>query len=308
LLRDRGGQVIACDWPKGEFPEALFDPPADERSSIEFLTHDRLSSVIGFATQNAFFVREVGLDPDGVRIDIGNHTIRFLEYAPDLDILVAYTSDAVLYTYCASEDTLYSPTWLTEPPLNFCLPCFNAHRQLFVAQGGTLHIVHLNPWADNHMENQIELDFSAIEQRPVAIAATVDRIAMTARWDMVLLFEFDISHISLIRTLCGHGSPTARLMWAGESLVVADDMGQIHMWAIIKKQLKGMRFSDKDELFEAISAAWDSIDTNVVNDLVKSFRARCRVCVELNSASLNAHWKRVAEVGDELANPRPATE
>jgi hypothetical protein len=69
-----------------------------------------------------------------------------------------------------------------------------------------------------------------------------------------------------------------------------------------------MRFSDKDELFEAISAAWDSIDTNVVHDLMKSFRARCRVCVELNGASLNPHWKRVAEVGDELANPRPATE
>jgi transposase len=113
-------------------------------------------------------------------------------------------------------------------------------------------------------------------------------------------------------------APSHRKAWKGglsgqvngfASPPYSPDLSPIeHMWAIIKRQLKGMRFSDKDELFEAISAAWDSIDTNVVNDLVKSFRARCRVCVELNGASLNAHWKRVAEVGDELANPRPATE
>jgi hypothetical protein len=63
-----------------------------------------------------------------------------------------------------------------------------------------------------------------------------------------------------------------------------------------------MRFNDQDELFAAISRAWDSIEMGTINALVNSFRARCRVCVELNGGCLNRHWKRVSKVAEQLAN------
>jgi hypothetical protein len=73
------------------------------------------------------------------------------------------------------------------------------------------------------------------------------------------------------------------------------------MWAHVKAKLRGQRFRDADELFAAVSAAWDSIDMGLVNDLVRSFRARCRVCVEVDGQCLNRFWDRVTEVGKELA-------
>jgi hypothetical protein len=71
------------------------------------------------------------------------------------------------------------------------------------------------------------------------------------------------------------------------------------MWALAKEPVKGMRFNDEDELFAAISQAWDSIDVDTVNRLVNSFRARCPVC--LGGCCLNRHWKRVSKVAEQLA-------
>jgi hypothetical protein len=73
------------------------------------------------------------------------------------------------------------------------------------------------------------------------------------------------------------------------------------MWALTKEPVKGMRFNDEDELFAAVSQAWDSIPINIVNGLVNSFRARCRVCVELGGGCLNRHWRRVSKVAEQLA-------
>jgi transposase len=74
-----------------------------------------------------------------------------------------------------------------------------------------------------------------------------------------------------------------------------------HMWAITKELVKGRRFNDEDDLFAAISEAWDSIPLDTVNRLVNSFRARCRVCLELNGGCLNRHWQRVSKLAEQLA-------
>jgi hypothetical protein len=73
------------------------------------------------------------------------------------------------------------------------------------------------------------------------------------------------------------------------------------MWAITKELVKGRRFIDEDDLFAAISEAWDSIPLHTVNRLVNSFRARCRVCLELKGGCLNRHWQRVSKQAEQLA-------
>jgi hypothetical protein len=74
-----------------------------------------------------------------------------------------------------------------------------------------------------------------------------------------------------------------------------------HMWAMFKHQPRGIRFNDEEDLFDGISRAWDSIEMTTINRLVNSFRARCRVCVELNGGCLNRHWRRVSKVAEQLA-------
>jgi hypothetical protein len=97
---------------------------------------------------------------------------------------------------------------------------------------------------------------------------------------------------SLVRTFRGG------IMWSPYS----PDLTPIeHMWAISKELVKGRKFTDEDELFTAISEAWDSIPIDVVNRLVNSFRARCRVCLELNGGCLNRHWQRVSKLAEQLA-------
>jgi hypothetical protein len=80
------------------------------------------------------------------------------------------------------------------------------------------------------------------------------------------------------------------------------------MWALVKKLLRGRRFATKDELFNAMSEAWDSIPMDWINKLCRSFRARCTVCIELDGHSLNGHWGRVKAVREaleaEAATPR----
>jgi hypothetical protein len=69
----------------------------------------------------------------------------------------------------------------------------------------------------------------------------------------------------------------------------------------VKAMLKGQRFKDPNELFTAMSAAWDSIDMPWVNVLTRTFRARCRVSVDVGGSCLNRHWGRVKAAGRELA-------
>jgi hypothetical protein len=63
-----------------------------------------------------------------------------------------------------------------------------------------------------------------------------------------------------------------------------------HMWAIVKKRLRGRRFANEDELFAAMSEAWNAIPMKKINKLVQSFLARCKVCVDLGGHCLNGHW------------------
>jgi hypothetical protein len=69
-----------------------------------------------------------------------------------------------------------------------------------------------------------------------------------------------------------------------------------HMWAAIKRKLKGKKFANAKELFAAVSREWDAISVNIVQNLYSSFPARCKVCIELNGGCLNQHWTRVREL------------
>jgi hypothetical protein len=46
----------------------------------------------------------------------------------------------------------------------------------------------------------------------------------------------------------------------------------------------------------AISVGRNEIGEDVIDNLFGSFRARCQVCVELERACFNGHWRRVHEV------------
>jgi hypothetical protein len=77
------------------------------------------------------------------------------------------------------------------------------------------------------------------------------------------------------------------------------------MWAHVKAKLRGQIPDDADQLFAAVSAAWESIDNGLGNALVMTFRARCRLCVEVDGYCLNRSWDGVREVGRELADTTP---
>jgi transposase len=81
-----------------------------------------------------------------------------------------------------------------------------------------------------------------------------------------------------------------------------------HMWALVKRLLRGKQFDNEDELFDAMSAAWDSIPMDWINKLCRSFPARCTVCIELDGHNLNGHGGRVMQVREaleaEAATPR----
>jgi hypothetical protein len=73
-----------------------------------------------------------------------------------------------------------------------------------------------------------------------------------------------------------------------------------HMWPLVKKKLKGMRFADQNQLFKAVCEAWNAIELETVNSLVHSFPARCQVCIEVGGDYLNQHWARVGKVQGEM--------
>jgi hypothetical protein len=65
------------------------------------------------------------------------------------------------------------------------------------------------------------------------------------------------------------------------------------MWAIIKRRLKGRRFANGDELFDALSREWADIYPEAINNLCSSFKSRCEVCAKHEGASLNGYWPEV---------------
>jgi hypothetical protein len=72
------------------------------------------------------------------------------------------------------------------------------------------------------------------------------------------------------------------------------DLSPIEMiWSVIKRKLRGRKFGCIEELFAATVTAWREIDQSVMNNLVGSFKARCRVCVKYGGACLNGHWAEV---------------
>jgi transposase len=68
------------------------------------------------------------------------------------------------------------------------------------------------------------------------------------------------------------------------------------VWAYIKRQLKGRRFANADDLFAAISQEWQAIPQDMIDRFCSSFKARCQVCVNHHGASLNRHWSEVHDL------------
>ena len=66
-----------------------------------------------------------------------------------------------------------------------------------------------------------------------------------------------------------------------------------HLWSLVKKMLKGMRFSNRAELIIAVKQAWEKIPMDIINKLVSSWSARLIVCERINGKSLNGHWNEV---------------
>ena len=87
---------------------------------------------------------------------------------------------------------------------------------------------------------------------------------------------------------------------SGKVQVIADwpalspDLNPIeHLWALIKRILKGKRFGSRTELINAVKDAWDKIPIDLINKLVSSWLARLTVCERLDGRSLNGHWNEV---------------
>jgi hypothetical protein len=64
-----------------------------------------------------------------------------------------------------------------------------------------------------------------------------------------------------------------------------------HCWPILKRAIRGRRFANPDDLFAALSTAWD-----VIQNVLSSMPARCIVCVAHDGESLNGRWREVHPV------------
>jgi hypothetical protein len=81
--------------------------------------------------------------------------------------------------------------------------------------------------------------------------------------------------------------------WPPHSL----DLSPIEMvWSIIKRKLNGERFRTADKLFSAFERAWDEIPQELLDNLVGRFLGGYRVCIELNGACLNGHWRKIHQI------------
>ena len=85
----------------------------------------------------------------------------------------------------------------------------------------------------------------------------------------------------------------AKLNWPARS----PDLSPIEqIWDYLKMKLANMTFKSKEELFYALSHAWNEIPNNTINNYYTSFLARCTVCSRINGESLNGHRKQVKEI------------
>jgi hypothetical protein len=66
-----------------------------------------------------------------------------------------------------------------------------------------------------------------------------------------------------------------------------------HMWKIVNGKLRGQQFLGDDDVFVAISDAWNAIEMTIVDNLCQSFLRRCKVCFDLGGESLNRPWREV---------------
>jgi hypothetical protein len=72
------------------------------------------------------------------------------------------------------------------------------------------------------------------------------------------------------------------------------DLSPIEMiWSLIKRALKGRVFYSPQELHDATIAAWQQIDQRTIDNLVGSFKAKCRICVKYGGACVNGDWREV---------------
>jgi transposase len=77
-----------------------------------------------------------------------------------------------------------------------------------------------------------------------------------------------------------------RLEWSPKS----PDLSPIEqIWVPIKSSLKGIRFANVSELFNAINSKWMNIPNDLIENFHSSFRRRCQVCFEISGQCLNGH-------------------
>ena len=65
------------------------------------------------------------------------------------------------------------------------------------------------------------------------------------------------------------------------------------IWNLLKQKLRGKNFTSEDELFNALSDAWNNLSNEEVHNYWESYWARCKICLEIGGASLNGHWNEV---------------
>lgn len=63
-------------------------------------------------------------------------------------------------------------------------------------------------------------------------------------------------------------------------------------------KLANIVFKTREQLFYALSHAWNEIPNDTINRYYSSFLARYKVCSSINGESLNSHWKKVNKIHD----------
>jgi hypothetical protein len=69
-----------------------------------------------------------------------------------------------------------------------------------------------------------------------------------------------------------------------------------HCWPILKRAIRGRRFATPDDLFAALSSAWDPISDEVIGNLFSSMLARCKVCLAHGGESLTGKGREVHQI------------
>jgi hypothetical protein len=235
------GAIMTGSWPPTPDIELIDQTGCP---SIDFISCNSTGSSIAYANESSVFLRYSN-DPDVDYYHNPNadylifglpelvedaEKIIFLQFVPNSEILVIFTSYSVL-RICASTRSWPESRIETSPWLELdtscdrpCVPCFNAGSELFVAREGSLHKLRLA----EHQMTSFELE--AIEPQPAAIAATIDRVALAGRAGEIFICAFDPSHINLIQILAGQGFIMTQVTWVEQALIAADDAGTLHIW------------------------------------------------------------------------------